>query len=246
MARRLLMGIDIGTQSTRAALLDLDGHVVASASTPQEMHTPRPGWAEQDPQVWWDNAVANIRRAVDQAQVSPRQILGVGVSGQMHGTVPINDEGELLSHRVQLWCDKRSAELVDEFKSKPEAANAYRIAGSPPVANWFGFKIKWLKVHQPEIYRQAWKFILPKDFINFKLTNAVATDHSEASGSFLMDANTEDWSEELAQQVGVDIDRLPEIHPAHGIIGQVTSEAAALTGLAEGRRASPDQGALRT
>ncbi|UCG12457.1 MAG: hypothetical protein JSU72_18535, partial [Deltaproteobacteria bacterium] len=234
MAQPLLMGIDIGTQSTRAALLDLDGHVVASDSTSQEMHTPRPGWAEQDPQIWWDNAVANIKRTIDQAEVSPQQILGVGVSGQMHGTVPISAEGGLLSHGVQLWCDKRSAELVDDFKAKPEAANAYRTAGSPPVANWFGFKIKWLKVHQPEIYRQAWKFILPKDFINFRLTNSVATDHSEASGSFLMDVGTEDWSEELAQQVGVDINKLPEILPAYDVIGQVTPEAAALTSLAEG------------
>jgi len=234
MARRLLMGIDVGTQSTRAALLELDGRVVASASTPQEMHTPRPGWAEQDPQVWWDNAVANIRRAVDQADVSPQQILGVGVSGQMHGTVPINDKGELLSHRVQLWCDKRSAELVDEFKAKPEAANAYRIAASPPVANWLGFKIRWLKVHQAEVYQQAWKFVLPKDFINLKLTGAIATDYSEASGSFLMDASIHDWSAELAQQVGVDIEKLPDIHAAYDVIGQVTAEAAALTGLAEG------------
>jgi xylulokinase len=234
LKQQLLMGIDIGTQSTRAALLDLDGRVIASANTPQEMHTPRPGWAEQDPQVWWDNAAANIKRTIDRAEVSPQEILGVGVSGQMHGTVPINAEGELLSHGVQLWCDKRSAELVDDFKAKPEAADAYRIAGSPPVANWFGFKIKWLKVHRPEIYRQAWKFILPKDFINFKLTNSVTTDHSEASGSFLMDANTEDWSEELAQQVGVDINKLPQIHPAYGVIGQVTPEAAALTGLTEG------------
>ena len=148
MATQLLMGIDIGTQSTRAALLDLNGRVVASASTSQEMHTPRPGWAEQDPQVWWESTVANCRQVIAQAGVSPQGILGVGVSGQMHGTVPINAKGELLSHGVQLWCDKRSAELVDEFKSKPEAGSAYRIAGSPPVANWFGFKIKWLKVHQ--------------------------------------------------------------------------------------------------
>jgi xylulokinase len=234
LKRELLMGIDIGTQSTRVALLDLGGRVIASASTPQDMQTPRPGWAEQDPQVWWDNTVANIRLALAKAEASPQEILGVGVSGQMHGTVPIGADGELLSHGVQLWCDKRSAELVDQFKSRPEAASAYRTAGSPPVANWFGFKIKWLKVYEPEIYRQAWKFLLPKDFINFKLTGAVATDHSEASGSFLMDANTEDWSAELARQIEVDINKLPDIHPSFGIIGRVTPEAAALTGLAEG------------
>jgi len=228
------MGVDIGTQSTRAALLNLDGQVIASASTPQEMHTPRPGWAEQDPQVWWHNAVVNIRRAVEKAEVSPQQILGVGVSGQMHGTVPIDAKGELLSHGVQLWCDKRSAELVDEFKTRPGAANAYRIAGSPPVPNWFGFKIKWLQVHQPEIYKRTWKFVLPKDFINFKLTGAIVTDYSEASGSFLMDANKLTWSQELVDEVSIDGGKLPELHASSDVIGRVSSEAAALTGLVEG------------
>lgn len=230
----LLMGIDIGTQSLRAALLDLDGHVIASASAPQDMQTPRPGWAEQDPQVWWDSVVANIRQVLAQVQVPPQAILGVGVSGQMHGTVPLDARGELLSRCVQLWCDKRSAELVDEFRARPETAAAYRIAGSPPVANWVGFKIKWLKVYEPDLYRRTWKFVLPKDFVNLKLTGAVTTDYSEASGSFLMDANTRTWSEELAAMLEVEIEKLPEIHPSSEVIGRVTAEAAALTGLAEG------------
>ncbi len=230
----LLMGIDVGTQSIRAALVDSDGCVLTSAATPQDMHTPRPGWAEQDPQVWWDSVVANIRRVLAEAGVPPREILGVGVSGQMHGTVPLDAKGGLLSRQVQLWCDKRSAGLVDEFRSRPEVAHAYRVAGSPPVANWVGFKIKWLQVHQPDLYRQTWKFVLPKDFINFKLTGAVATDYSEASGSFLMDANTRTWSEELAAMLGIDIEKLPEIYPASEVVGRVTAEAASLTGLAEG------------
>jgi xylulokinase len=234
LKRELLMGIDIGTQSTRVALLDLDGRLIASAGSPQDMETPRPGWAEQDPQLWWDNTTTNIRRVMAQAEISPHQILGVGVSGQMHGSVPINAKGDLLSHAVQLWCDKRSAELVDEFKARPEAGSAYRIAGSPPVANWFGFKIKWLQVHQPDVYRQTWKFMVPKDYINFKLTRAVATDYSEASGSFLMDANTRTWSQELIDSLEIDSAKLPELHPAYDVLGRVTSDAAAQTGLAEG------------
>ena len=234
MTQPLLLGIDIGTQSTRAALLSLSGQVVASASTPQELQTPRPGWAEQDPQEWWDSTVSNIRQAIAQAEVAPQQILGVGVCGQMHGTVPIDAHGHLLSRGVQLWCDKRSAELVDDFKSRPESASAYRLAGSPPVANWFGFKIKWIQVHEPDIYRSTWKFILPKDFVNYRLTGAIATDYSEASGSFLMDARTRAWSSDLAGLVGVDLDKLAEIHAAHDVIGKVTAEAASLTGLAAG------------
>ncbi len=234
MARRLLMGIDIGTQSTRAALLDLDGAVVASASTPIEMQTPRPGWAEQDPQVWWGTTVDNIRRTISEAGASPGEILGIGTGGQMHGCVPIDSRGELLSHGVQLWCDKRSADLVDEFRAAPGALTAYHIAGSPPVANWLGFKIKWLQRHAPEIYRSTWKFLLPKDYVNFRLTGAIATDHSEASGSFLMDAAAEDWSPQLVEQMGIEMAKLPEIHRSYDVIGGVTPEVASLTGLAAG------------
>lgn len=234
MAGQFLMGIDIGTQSTRAALLDLEGRVVASASTPQEMQTPRPGWAQQDPQVWWDSTVSNIQRAIRQSGIKPQEILGIGVSGQMHGCVSIDSNGELLSHGVQLWCDKRSADLVEAFKKRPEVHDAYRIAGSPPVANWFGFKIKWVQVYEPHVYEKAWKFFLPKDYINFKLTGTVATDYTEASGSFLMDARTDDWSQILVDLVGIDRELLPPIYPSSAVIGHVTPEIASLTGLAAG------------
>ena len=234
MTGQFLMGIDIGTQSTRAALLDLDGQAIASASTAQDMETPRPGWAQQDPQVWWESTVSNIRRTIQQAGITPQEIRAIGVSGQMHGCVSIDDHGELLSHAVQLWCDKRSADLVEEYKKRPDVAEAYRIAGSPPVANWFGFKIKWVEVCEPDIYRNAWKFFLPKDYINFKLTGAVATDYTEASGSFLMDARKEDWSPVLVDQVGISASKLPPIYPSSAVIGHVTSEVAALTGLAAG------------
>lgn len=234
MARKLLLGIDIGTQSTRAALLNLDGSLVSSAGAPLELHTPKPGWAEQDPQIWWDTTVSNIRHVLLQSGAPAGEIAGIGVSGQMHGTVPVDEKGELLSHGVQLWCDKRSADLVEEFKARPGIKETYRIAGSPPVANWFGFKIKWVQVFQPDIYRRTWKFMLPKDFINFRLTGNIATDWSEASGAFLMDAVTKEWAPELVRQVGIDVDKLPQIKPSSCVIGSITKEAASLTGLVEG------------
>jgi xylulokinase len=234
MGQHLLMGIDIGTQSTRVAILDDKGNLVCSAGTPQDLTTPRPGWAEQDPQVWWDTTIANIRQVFTQSGVQPNQIAGIGVSGQMHGTVPVDEKGVLLSHGVQLWCDKRSADLVEEFKAKPGIKKTYRIAGSPPVANWFGFKIKWVQVFQPDIYQRTWKFMLPKDFINFRLTGEISTDWSEASGAFLMDASTKDWSPELIKEVGIDGEKLPHIHPSSSVIGMVSAEAASLTSLKEG------------
>ncbi len=234
MKRQLLMGIDIGTQSTRVALLDLEGRVLSSTSTPQEMMTPRPGWAEQDPDVWWHNVLDNIHKTMEQAKATSDEILAVGVCGQMHATVPLDRDGELLSHGVQLWCDKRSADLVDEFKASPHVEAAMRLAGTPPVPNWLGFNIKWLKVHEPDLYEKTWKFVLSKDYINYCLTGEIATDWSEASGSFLMDAKTKTWSPELAAYLELDIDKLPDVRASSDVLGKITSRAAKLTGLAEG------------
>jgi xylulokinase len=233
-SKHYLMGIDIGTQSTRAAVLDFDGNVIASSSRLQDMYTPKPGWAEQNPQVWWDNTVKNIKKLFEGGVISQDQILAIGVSGQMHGTVPIGRDGELLADRVQLWCDKRPAGLVETFISRPGTIDAYRTAGSPPVSSWLGFKILWEVNHRPRVYEQTWKFLLPKDYINYLLTGKVATDHSEASGAFLMDVETENWSEELASLLEIEISKLPDISPSSEVIGVVTPKAAAVTGLLEG------------
>ncbi len=234
MAKECLLGIDIGTQSSRAALIDLGGKVIASKSQELELYTPRAGWAEQDPQIWWETTADNIQAVLRQSDIPPKNVLGVGVSGQMHGTVPLGSKGELLSHGVQLWCDKRSASIVDEFKKRPDAASTHLISGSPPAAAWFGFKIKWVQRNEPDLYRKTWKFVVPKDFINFRLTGVASIDYSEASGSFLMDARREAWSEEVIARLDLDLDKLPMLHPASQVIGRVAPEAARATGLVEG------------
>jgi len=234
LKRELLMGVDIGTQSTRIALLDLDGQVVTSASTPQEMMTPKPGWGEQDPDLWWRNVVHNIHVAMEQAGASSDEVLAVGVCGQMHAAVPLGKDGELLSHAVQLWCDKRGADLAEAFKSGPHAEAAMKLVGNPPVASWLGFKIQWLKEHDPELYEKTWKFVLSSGYINFRLTGEIATDWTEASGSFLMDVRTKTWSRQVIEYLGLDAEKLPEISVSSEIVGKVTAHAAGLTGLAEG------------
>ncbi|MFM7584149.1 MAG: FGGY-family carbohydrate kinase, partial [Caldilinea sp.] len=223
MKRTLLLGIDVGTQSTRAALLTPDGVTVASASRPQELSTPQAGWAEQDPDQWWANLVACLRTILAQPDVSADEIAAVGVGGQMHGTVPLAADGSVLSHQVQLWCDKRSAPLVEAFKKQLHAEQCCRRSGNPPVPNWIGFKLQWLRQQEPELYRQSWKFVTPKDYVNFRLTGEVATDYSEASGAFLMDAARRVWSPELFEELGLDPSKLPDIHRSAAVIGQVTA-----------------------
>jgi xylulokinase len=230
----LLMGIDVGTQSTRVALLDLAGNLVASSSLGQELFTPYPGWAEQDPSIWWRNVVRNIRKILKNPSIPKERIAAIGVCGQMHGTVPLDKDGRLLSQAVQLWCDKRCAAQALSLVESQFVERAYQITGNPPVASWVGFKIQWLQEHHPDIYLKTWKFVIPKDYINFKLTGEAVMDPSEASGSYLMDSETVDWSDELLEIFGFNKSKLPKIVPSARIIGNVTQEAAMLTGLPQG------------
>jgi xylulokinase len=234
MNRELLLGVDIGTQSTRAALISLDGTTIAAAGRPYDLQTPRPGWAEQDPDLWWRCAVECIREVMAKASATADEVRAVGAGGQMHGTVPISTSGELLSHAVQLWCDKRCAPLAEQFARGSAADDAFRITGSPPVANWIGFKIQWLRDNAPEVYDATWKFLVPKDYFNFRMTGEAATDYSEASGSYLMDAASCTWSDAMVDALGIDRAKLANIHRSADVIGTVTVEAAALTGLAPG------------
>lgn len=228
-----VLAIDIGTQSSRAAILDPDGRVLASASRPHELAVPRPGWAEQNPEEWWQATVTNIRHALAQAP-SGVSIAAVATCGQMHGTAPIARDGALLAREVQLWCDKRAASIAGEIAAQHDLDALQRLAGNVPTAAWSGFKMAWMQRHQPELYAAAWQILTPKDFINYRLTGVAATDVSEASGSFLMAAATEQWSPELISLLGLDASKLPPIQASSAVIGGVSEEAARLTGLTAG------------
>ncbi len=182
--------------------------------------------------AWWDATAAAIRDVVDAE--ARDAIRAIGVCGQMHGPVPVARDGRVVPGPVQLWCDKRAVDQVRAVATHPQAARWAETAGNPPTPAWMGFKISWEKVHRPDRYAAAWKYLPPKDFLNYRLTGIPATDFSEASGSFLMDARRRTWSEALAAALDVDLNRLPEIRPASDVVGRVTAEAAAATGLRAG------------
>ena len=143
-----------------------------------------------------------IRHVLTVADVRPGEILAIGADAQMHATVPLGEDGTLLSHAVQLWCDKRGADLVDSFEVQQYAQRAMRLAANPPLPAWVGFKMLWLKTHMPDLYAETWRFVNGQGYINYRLTGETAMDLSEASGSFLLDAETLDWSPELADLRG--------------------------------------------
>jgi xylulokinase len=227
-----VLAIDIGTQSTRAALVADDGTIADCAASPVMLSAPRPGWAEQDPMQWWRTTVANIRAVL--ARNPDTAIRAVGTGAQMHSTVPVDAAGEPLAASVGLWSDKRSAAQVAAFAARDDADKLTAVAGNVPLPAWAGFKMAWFRDELPRVYEKARAFVMAKDFVNLRLCGELATDPSEASGTFLADAVAGEWSGELADALGVDRALLPSIAGSGQVIGGVLARVGEQTGLRPG------------
>jgi xylulokinase len=227
-----VLAIDIGTQSTRAALLDSKGEIHDIAAAPIELYAPRPGWAEQDPEQWWQTTVANITAIMERNPAA--EIGAVGVGAQMHSLVPVDANGEPLTSRCAIWSDKRCLDQVQRLACHPDAEALCALAGNRPLPAWAGFKIAWLRANMPDVYDNAASLLVAKDFMNMRLAGERATDPTEASGSFLCDAASGQWSTELLGALGVHRAKLPDIADSSSVIGSVTRQVAASTGLRAG------------
>jgi xylulokinase len=224
-----VVAVDIGTQSTRAALVDTHGRIHDIASSPIDLYSPRPGWAEQDPDQWWETTVANI--AAVMARNPGVRVAAVGVGAQMHSLVAVDASGASLTTRSAIWSDKRCLEQVEKVLSRPDAEQLGQLAGNRPLPAWAGFKMAWLRSHTPAAYDRAAHLLVAKDFINLRLCGQAATDPTEASGSFLADAATGCWSGPLLAALDVDRGKLPEIADSSTVIGTVRPDVAERTGL---------------
>jgi xylulokinase len=229
----LLLAVDLGTQSCRAAIMREDGGMLGIAARGYPLASPEPGWAEQRPSDWWEATCSAIRGALDASRAAPAEIAAVAVAGQMHGVVPVDAAREPTAAAVLLWCDKRADGICRSF-GPGEREELERRAGNPLIPAWMAPKIAWLQRHRPSELTRACTILTPKDFINARLTGALATDPSEASGSFLFDAREERWSTASCEAFGVDPALLPEIHPSDAVVGTITAEAARATGLTAG------------
>ena len=232
MAGECVVAVDIGTQSTRAALVDSDGAIIDVASAPVDLFTPRPGWAEQDPEQWWQTTVVNI--AAIRARHPGLPVAAIGVGAQMHSLVPVDPDGIPLAPRSALWSDKRCLDQVNTFLAQPGAADLSRLAGNLPLPAWAGFKMAWLRSAMPAVYADATCLLVAKDFLNMRLCGTAATDPAEASGSFLCDAATGEWSADLLAALQLDRSKLPDIADSSSVIGTLRRDVAERTGLAAG------------
>lgn len=230
----LLLAIDVGTGSVRAGLFTLAGQVVCIHAREHDQIVPSFGRAEQRPADWWEGAVASIRGVLDAVEGGARRILAIAACGQMHGTVLIDAAGRPVLDSVQLWNDKRATGEVAAFADANDVEALWPLTANPPSVAWPGFKLQWIARHQPEALDRAAFLMMPKDYVNFRLTDAVGMDESDASCTYLFDGRTGVWSPELAELLGVELELMPPVRAAHALVGVVTPKAAAETGLLAG------------
>ena len=234
MNKDLLLAIDVGTGSARAALVTETGKILAFAAREYDQIVPHFGWSQQSPRTWWQGVVFSIRRVVAEVAHGADRIAGIAACGQMHATVLIDGAGELALEEVPLWNDKRTRELVNRFLQENDADALFPITANPPTVAWPAFKLAWIKQNEPKAYEAARTFLTPKDYINFKLTGERRTDFCEASCSYMFDVRSRAWSSNILGLLGLDPDKLPLLSLASELLGGVTKEAAQITGLRAG------------
>jgi xylulokinase len=229
----MLLGIDVSTTGAKALLIDRDGGVVSSATTPLSLSTPHPLWSEQDPREWWTATTNSIKQALASANVSGKDVIAIGLTGQMLGLVLLDDRGELLRPAI-LWNDQRCGAECDEIRARVSRAELVRITGNDALTGFTAPKILWVETHEPEVYRRARHVLLPKDYIRYKLTGTLAMDKADGSGTMLFDLRERTWSSQILDALNISPDWLPQTFEGHETTGEVTREAAALTGLRAG------------
>ena len=232
--KRYILALDIGTQSSRAAVVDVQGNILHIAQIRHEVDSPHPGWAQQNPDQWWQETCQAIREALAGADVSASALAAVASCGQMHGPVGIDQDGRVTTPMVQLWCDKRCQPQCTALREGYDEAAFSQISANSVNPAWIGPKVRWYKDNVPEQYEAAMYFLTPKDFINYRLTHVAATDPSEASGGYLWDWRTDTYSPAIAEALGVSLSKFAPVHPSSSVIGAVTAEAAQLTSLRQG------------
>lgn len=228
-----LLGIDIGTSGTKTVLFDETGYTVASELGEYPLYQPNIGWAEQDPEDWWNAVYTTVKAVIQKSGINAADIKGVGLSGQMHGAVLLDKDNKVL-RRAIIWCDQRSSAECEMITSLVGKERLIEITANPALTGFTASKVMWVKNNEPEVFEKVRKILLPKDYIRFRLTGEFATEVSDASGMQFMDIPKRQWSSEVLGRLGIDRELLGDLYESQEITGYVTRSASELTGLNEG------------
>jgi xylulokinase len=227
-----VLGIDVGTGGTRAVVVDRAGKIVSSATAEHvPFASPRTGWAEQDPQDWWKATGKAIREAL--ASVPDANVICVGLAGQMHGAVLLDEGGQVLRPSL-IWCDQRTQAQCDWLNSTLGEGRIIELTCNPALTNFTLTKLLWVRDQEPEIWKRFRHVLLPKDYVRFRLTGERAMDVAEASGTLMLDVAGRRWSEQMMSAVGLPMSCLPKLVESPEVCARISEEGAAHTELKAG------------
>jgi xylulokinase len=230
---KALMGIDISTTGAKAILIDEKGDVIQSATHTYPLKTPKPLWSEQDPEDWWQAIQKSIRSVIQKSVIEAKDILGIGLTGQMHGLVLLDKNNQVIRPAI-LWNDQRTGEECEVMVQKIGFENLIKITGNPALTGFTAPKILWVRAHEPENYQKIEHILLPKDYIRFKLTGTYAIDCADASGTSLLDITQRTWSKEILEKLDIPAEWLPNVFEGPEITAEITREGEKATGLMAG------------
>ncbi|MGY2284142.1 xylulokinase [Pseudomonas gingeri] len=227
-----LIGIDIGTSGCKALLLDVHGAVIAADTATYPLSQPRPGWTEQDPELWIDGARRAIAGVL--AKAPGVELLGVGLSGQMHGLVPLDAAQQVLRPAI-LWNDQRNAAECEWITATAGGLDGLlKATDNRMLVGYTGGKIVWMQRHEPELFARLSTVLNPKDYLRLRLTGEIASEVSDASGTGLFNVRSRQWASGLIEQLGIDPGLLPPVFESQVVSGRVSARGAALFGLPVG------------
>ncbi len=227
------LGLDIGTSGAKTLLINQSGKVVAIRSNEYPIYTPRQGWSEQEPADWWRSVIKGIKGVLSDSGVSRERISGLGLSGQMHGSVFLGDGTKPLRPAI-LWNDQRTAKQCEYIeKTAGGRGKLIRMVANPALTGFTAPKIIWLRDNELDTYKKVKHVLLPKDYIRLMLTGEYATEVSDASGTLLFDVRNRKWHYGLIGKLGLDQSWFPRCYESTDITGYITAEASRITGLPE-------------
>lgn len=230
---RYLLGIDLGTSGSKSILIDESGQLVGKATIEYPTLMPRPSWTEQDPEVWWQATVHSIRTVLEQSNIDPAKIVGIGLTGQMHGLVLLDTSGDVLRPCI-LWNDQRTVNQCRQIENKIGIERVISLTGNLVLTGFTAPKLLWVQQNEPHIYQRVAKILLPKDYIRYRLSGEFFSEVSDASGTSLFDVSKRQWSTEMLAALEIPTGWLPEVSESPVCTTKVSREAAEETGLLMG------------
>ncbi|HEX8144613.1 MAG TPA: xylulokinase [Pyrinomonadaceae bacterium] len=229
-----LLGIDVGTGGTRAVVIDEGGRVVASATGEHEpFASPQTGWAEQDPEDWWRACKGAVRAVLAQSVVQAGEIGAIGLTGQMHGTVLL-DERDAVLRPALIWCDLRTDAQCRAITEGVGPKRLIELTLNPALPGFSLPKLLWVRDHEPGLWARVRSILLPKDYVRLRLTGERATDVADASGTLMLDVTNRRWSGEMLAFAEIAERWLPKVYESSEVTGRVSAEGSAATGLQAG------------